>query len=547
MPGIRTDAESTMLCSELRSPLSAPRPHAGSRQSGIPPTTCVRTKFIPIVALVMGSVGCGQNDYAGSPNLGSVPEANGQFEGGPSIGKAGAVASGGATGSSGSATGGSTGSGAGSAGGAKGNGGSGGAVSTGSGGTSAGGSSGSGGVEDSGDTAASGGTGPGGTTESGGSGGAAGNAFVHPGLLHTAADFSRMQANYQKQPWVGSWDKLIANAHSQTTWTPKPVATVIRGGTGQNYGALYEDIAAAYQSALRYKISGDPAYADQSIRIMNAWSSTMTTLTGDADRFLASGIYGYEFCQAAEIMRDYSGWSSADFAKFKNLMQNVFYPLQHDFLVNHNGACITNYWANWDLSNIAGIAAIGVLCDDPAKYDEALSYFKTGAGNGQIDHSIPFTYSGSPTLGQGQEEGRDQGHSGLDVSLWGVVCQQFYNQGDDMFAWENSKVLAASEYFAKYNAGGTVPFTTYKWGTAQSCTPSSQTIISANSRGDQRPVWDLIYNHYQVLKGIPAPNSAAYAASVRPDGGGGDYGPNSGGYDQLGYTTLTCTLPAAGQ
>jgi hypothetical protein len=275
---------------------------------------------------------------------------------------------------------------------------------------------------------------------------------------------------------------------------------------------------------------------------MKAWSATMTALTGDADRFLASGIYGYEFCQAAEMMRDYSDWSASDFAKFKDLMRNVFYPLQHDFLVKHNDACITNYWANWDLANIAGMAAIGVLCDDRAKYDEALSYFKTGAGNGQIDHSIPFIYPGSPTLGQGQEEGRDQGHSGLDVALWGVACQQFYSQGDDMFAWGNNKVLAASEYFARYNAGGAVPFTTYQWGTGQSCSRSSQLVVSSNSRGDQRPVWDLIYNHYQVLKGIPAPNSAAYAESVRPDGGGGDYGADSGGYDQLGYTTLTCTL-----
>ena len=405
-----------------------------------------------------------------------------------------------------------------------------------------------GGATDFGGATGSSGAGLGGTTGSAGSGGAAGQAFVHPGLLHTAADFARMQANYQKQPWVGSWNKLIANSHSQTTWTPRPAATVIRGGTGQNYASLFEDIAAAYQSALRYKITGDTAYADQSIRIMNAWSSTMTSLTGDADRFLASGIYGYEFCQAAEMMRDYSGWSSASFTKFKNLMLTVFYPLQHDFLLNHNAACVTNYWANWDLSNIAGMAAIGVLCDDRAKYDEALNYFKTGPGNGQIDHSIPFVYPGSPgspALGQGQEEGRDQGHSGLDVSLWGVIGQQFYNQGDDMFAWENNKLLAASEYFANYNAGDAVPFTAYEWGTGQKCASSAQAVISANSRGDQRPVWDLIYNHYQALKGVPAPNSAAYAASVRPDGGGGDYGPSSGGYDQLGFTTLTCTLPAA--
>jgi hypothetical protein len=35
------------------------------------------------------------------------------------------------------------------------------------------------------------------------------------------------------------------------------------------------------------------------------------------------------------------------------------------------------------------------------------------------------------------------------------------------------------------------------------------------------------------------------AEKVRPEGGGGDYGPNSGGFDQLGYGTLTATLEDA--
>lgn len=29
------------------------------------------------------------------------------------------------------------------------------------------------------------------------------------------------------------------------------MATVVRGGTGENYGSLYNDIHAAYQNALR--------------------------------------------------------------------------------------------------------------------------------------------------------------------------------------------------------------------------------------------------------------------------------------------------------
>ena len=77
-------------------------------------------------------------------------------------------------------------------------------------------------------------------------------------------------------------------------------------------------------------------------------------------------------------MRSYPGWSSEGLARFKTLMLEVFYPLSHNFLINHNDANITNYWANWDLCTICGILAIGVLCDRTDLYDEAIAYYKTG-------------------------------------------------------------------------------------------------------------------------------------------------------------------------
>lgn len=68
-------------------------------------------------------------------------------------------------------------------------------------------------------------------------------AFVHPGMLHAEADFARMRAqvNANAQPWRSGWDRLAANPHSQLSWTPRPLATVIRGGAGQNYPQLYMD------------------------------------------------------------------------------------------------------------------------------------------------------------------------------------------------------------------------------------------------------------------------------------------------------------------
>ncbi len=373
------------------------------------------------------------------------------------------------------------------------------------------------------------------------------SGFIHPGMLHSQADFIRMQTmiNAHADPWLAGWGKLTANSHSASTYSMRgPVDTVYRGsGSPENYSTLYNDIAATYQNALRWKIDGDVACGNKAVAIMNAWSSRLKSISGSADRWLAAGIYGYEFANAAEIMRDYSGWSPTDFTSFKNMMLNVFYPMNHHFLVNHNGACITNYWANWDLCSMASILSKGILCDDADKFNEAITYFKTGAGNGSIDHAVPFLYN-SGQLGQGQESGRDQGHQCLDIALLGAFCQMAYNQGLDLFAYENNKALAVCEYTASYNLGNTVPFTTYHWGNGPHCSPQTQTVISEGGRGDIRPTWELIYN-YQQSHGITGTTySGQYAAKVRPEGGGGNYGPNSGGYDQLGFGTLTYSVGA---
>ena len=123
----------------------------------------------------------------------------------------------------------------------------------------------------------------------------------------------------------------------------------------------------------------------------------------------------------------------------------------------------------------------------------------------------------------------------------GAFCEMAWKQGDDLYGYEDNRFLAGAEYVAKYNLGDDVPYTTY-----DNCDKVNQTVISPTGRGDIRPIWELVYNHYVNRRHVAAPYTAAYAATVRPEGGGGDYGPNSGGYDQLGYGTLTATLdPAA--
>src|ERR1044072_205339 len=116
-----------------------------------------------------------------------------------------------------------------------------------------------------------------------------GTAMVHPGGLQVAEDFTRIKAALagNKEPWVSGWNKLIANSHAQLSYVANPTVKLIRGGNSRkepepdNYSRALNDVAAAYQTGLRWKISGDTTYAEKSIQILNAWAGTCTTLSGD--------------------------------------------------------------------------------------------------------------------------------------------------------------------------------------------------------------------------------------------------------------------------
>ena len=382
-----------------------------------------------------------------------------------------------------------------------------------------------------------------GSSGSSAAGAAGAGGFRHPGILHTQADLGRMSDKVKAgaEPWLSGWQRLTGNSFAQAGYTPKPQREVCAGAggcpNGETFMPLARDVAAAYQNALRYRISGDPTHADAAVAILNAWSSTLEKFTGDSNAGLRVGLYGYQLAAAVELLRGYQGFSPADFEKAKTLLLTQFYPISSDFLKRHNGTCFDHYWANWDVANMTTILAIGVLTDDRAKFDEAVDYFKHGSGTGQIDRLVNHVYPGDPALGQGQESGRDQGHMTLVVSLIGAFCKIAFDQGEDLFAYQDNKVLALAEYTAKYNLGQDVPWTTYK-----NCEGQEMTAISATGRGTERPSWELLYNHYVKVKGLHAPFTQQFAEQVRPEGGGGQYGTNSGGFDQLGFGTLAFTV-----
>ncbi|HTG54865.1 MAG TPA: alginate lyase family protein, partial [Niabella sp.] len=337
-------------------------------------------------------------------------------------------------------------------------------------------------------------------------------ALKHVGGLHTPDDFTRVKNKIAAGDanFVAAYKKLTDNSHAQSTYVANPVAKLVRGGSSaeepdpDNYARAFNDAAAAYQLALRWKISGDNSYAAAAIKILNAWATTCKRISGDSNTALAGGIYGYQFALAAELLRDYSGWTATDFTAYKKWITDLFYSLNMAFLTSHWGTCDSHYWANWDLANLASVMAIGILTDNRSMYNYVINYLQNGKGNGNWYKAINYVFTGADAgLAQIQESGRDQGHATLCIALMGAIAQMAWNQGDDFFGLDDNRFLKACEYTAKYNVAFlTVPFQEYTRKWAANCAQTEvHTKISDNARGTVRPMWALPFYHYTRIKG----------------------------------------------
>ncbi|VUC29504.1 unnamed protein product [Clonostachys rosea] len=368
------------------------------------------------------------------------------------------------------------------------------------------------------------------------------SAFTHPGLLVTNQDISRAKAKIaaEKEPWLGSWNKLTSLEFSNTSYTNNAVATVSRATNGE---LLWHDAAAAFNLALRWRISGEEEYAKTATDVLVAWAEKLESLSGGGDDdYLTAGVQGYELANAAELLRDYAPFADNGLSTVSSMMVNIFLPMNIDF-INHvlpSEHNVKHFFANWELCNLASIMAIGVLTDNQTAWNFAVDYFKNGDGNGAINNAVSNIVEEPDTgksLGQGQESGRDQGHSALDWQLLGAIGQQAWNQGEDLFAYNNSRILLGAEYFARYNLGHDVPFEPYTNGIV------SYTEVSSKSRGAIRPTWELLYAHYVQIKGLEAPWTTAYLNNTLEwyggfEGGAGSWGEGSGHYDGLGWGSL---------
>lgn len=401
--------------------------------------------------------------------------------------------------------------------------------------------------------------------------------FIHPGGLHTQADFDRVKQQIAEgnTKVVQAYNVLKSAAYAQSSAGTSPVETIVRGGgSGENYINAARGAAIAYQNALRWKIEGNKSCAKHAVDVLNQWCNTTKAITGNSDAKLAFGLYGYEFAQAAELMRDYDGWKAEDFQKFQRWMIDLWYPGCINFLRSRNGTWENtgkwwqapgHYWSNWGLCNALAVISIGVLCDDVYIYNQGMSFIKYDQVGTFKDPrtAVPILNDGLTEfwgnlivtttewdqetgaygkVGQMNESGRDTGHASMALGLAVDIAHQGWNQGDDLFSHMDHRLAAGIEYVAAQTQSVEgLPWTNYHYGSSGYYYSDSRAwLMTEPALGTQmRPYWGTVIGHYCGIKGVKMPFSEQAYADMGIDAGG--QGSTSGGYDHLGYSVLMNT------
>lgn len=396
----------------------------------------------------------------------------------------------------------------------------GGAGTTGSGGGAGMGGPGGGGTDAgaSGSAGASAGTDGGSEASAGAAGNGGAGGFAHPGILVSQGmlDFVKQKVASGAQPWAGALTKVKANGLASKTYTPHPIATVECGSySNPDIGCTDEkkDSEAAYTQALLWYYTGDTAYRDKAIEIMNAWSSTVQAHT-NSNAPLQSAWVAEVFPRAAEIIRYTSNaWSQSDEQQFADMLTNVYLPEVE------NGSAANG---NWELSMIEATMNIGIFTDDQPIFDKAVKMWRartpaylylksdgatpvpppTGSKTGS---ALTKYWYNQTTLVDGlcQETCRDLGHVQYGLAAMINAAETARIQGVDLYAEEQTRITAGLELHAKYLNGAAVP----SWlcgGSLNAVTPD--------------PMWEIAYNAYGTTLGLSLPETQKLVATVRPTG-----------------------------
>lgn len=414
------------------------------------------------------------------------------------------------------------------------------------------------------------------------------SGFYHPGCLHSQQDFDRIRddiKNHTRKGVTDTWNIFKDNDKVRQTdfflATNPGIRHLERFNMGGNFANCHRDFGACYVKAIYWKLMHDSSnpveaanakrYADDAVRIFNCYAKQIIGIRGDSNFALLTGFQGWELANAAEILRDYDGWSRSDYVRFRQWMVDVWATSAYDFLYRQNETCDSHYQSNWNTSVITSLHAIAIFLDDPFLYNYAMMQIKQGYTNASLNPEVigtggvPTTENGytdfhgflpyiydmeqynaehgthyqSPlgVLCQNQENTRDQAHAQGALGTQEQTCEQAWNQGDDLWDYNNRVMAGGVEYCAGWLSAAPTDsafMKNYPWGKWESNCGNShdQQQISYAARENKDPIFQISYNHFANRMGLNMPYAKKQHAAL----GGVEIGTGHLSYSDLaGY------------
>ncbi len=378
--------------------------------------------------------------------------------------------------------------------------------------------------------------------------------FVHPGVLLGKTQLDATKAKIYNTsgaviaPWSVDWSRIPTKAGDTGRvpgaypYTPVPHATINCTSSSRSACAdMDDDAVAAYTQALLYyysKASDRAKYADNAIDILNTYSATVTSITGNQSR-LETGWSAANFAAAAEIVRytytPAAGQSTLNVQALTNLFNNVFVPNITAGDASSNG--------NWELAMAQSLMGMGVFTENRTVFDRGVSLWRArvpayiylasdgtqpvyppggkygsaallkcfwvGAGTPTTSCTVPsgFAY----VNGMVQETCRDMSHVTLGLNMMLQGAETAYIQGVDLYNEQKTRIMAGYEFTSKYNqqaistlnSGGTA-------GTVDS-TVCGGTLQAGGV--SWKLGWEVGYNHYAERLGLSMPYTKQYLIS----------------------------------
>jgi hypothetical protein len=336
--------------------------------------------------------------------------------------------------------------------------------------------------------------------------------FVHPGVLVNREQLEQIKKRVAAgtEPQKTAFEALKASKLAALDYSPTPRDTVECGSYSRpDLGCKDEqaDSEAAYAQALLWYITDNRTYAANAIRIMNAWSATLTGGHTNNNGPVQASWTGDVWPRAAEIMRySNAGWSDTEIARFQNMLRTQYLPsLIH-------GTCENG---NKELTMSEALINIGVFNDDRAVYYLGVNMWR-GRAPAYIylnsDGPNPVEAPGcgpaiwgnkgvEPEFVEGllQESYRDSEHAALAFAGMVDAAETARQQGLDLYAEQSRRIMAAMEFQARF-------------------LPPHNAAPPPHVEFHMHPTWEIAYNHLHNRLGIDLPRMAAVIAANRPTG-----------------------------